>query len=130
MLRRIEIEPDDGFQFAGEFGIVADLEAVYAMGLEAVGLPYPSYRRVGNAHFASHRAPRPMRGMGWPALRSLLYHPRNDACPNRRLPSPPGSALQQPLQPQREKAPSPQGDGTRCDSHLRGNLVVLKPLGS
>src|SRR5665213_3471999 len=87
VFRRIQIQPDDRFQFAGELRIVADFEAVDAMRLEAVGLPDPSNRGVGDAHFAGHRAPRPMGCVDRPALRRLLNYLRNDARGNRWLPS-------------------------------------------
>src|SRR5260370_37828518 len=94
VFRRIQIQPDDRFQFAGELRTVADSEAGDAMRLETVGLPYPSYRGVGDAHFACHRAPRPLRCIDRPAPRRLLYHPRNDACGNRWLPPRPWGVLQ------------------------------------
>src|SRR5665213_1447154 len=128
MLGRIEIEPNDRFQLIGELRIVADLEAVYAMWLEAVGPPDASDRRVRYAHFAGHRAARPVRGVDRAALRGLLNHLGDHGRRNRRGPSGPRSIFQQARNAQLEKTLAPTGYRARSCVHLSCNLFVLKPV--
>ena len=49
MLGRVQIESDNIFQLIREVRIVADLEAVNAVGLEAVASPDAAHRRIGDA---------------------------------------------------------------------------------
>src|ERR1700676_1331249 len=129
MLGRVEIESNDSFELVCELRIVADLEAVYAMRLEAVGPPYAPDRGVRYAHRAGHRAARPVRGVGRAALRGLLDHLGDHCGGNRRCPSGPRSILHQARNAQLEKAIAPSGNGARSRLHLSRNLFVLKPVG-
>src|SRR4051812_12452643 len=73
VLGRAEVEADNGLQFLGKLRIFADLEALYQVRLEPVGMPDPPHSGLAHANGSSHGPRAPMGGC-WRLLKSRLLH--------------------------------------------------------
>jgi hypothetical protein len=74
VLGRVEIETDNVLQLGGEIRIVADLETLNTMRLEAVSVQDAPHAGFADACHTSHAARGPMGGVGRSALGSFTNH--------------------------------------------------------
>ena len=74
MFRRVEIESHDDFQFFRKPGILADLEGLHQMRLQAVGMPDTPYGGFAQSRRRRHRARAPVRGIERLLLRGFVNH--------------------------------------------------------
>lgn len=73
-LRRIQVQADDGLQFLSESGIVADLESLYAVGLQTMRPPDAEYGGVMPTSAAMDRVLQwvAFRGFSWVVTRYFM----------------------------------------------------------
>src|SRR5579864_2547496 len=72
MLRRIEVEPNNGLQLFSELRIVTDFKGLYQMGFEAVCMPNPTHGSLTDTRGRRHGARAPVGGCGWFLLSRLI----------------------------------------------------------
>src|SRR6266850_6615274 len=63
MFRRVEIEAHDDFQLFRKPGIRADLEGLYQMRLETIGVPDTPYGGFAQSRRSRHRTRAPVHGI-------------------------------------------------------------------
>ena len=110
VLRRIEIQADDVFQFLGERRIVADLEGFHAMRLQPVGAPDAPHAGFADADRRRHGARAPVSGVGRLLARGHGHHAFRQAGTDRGFASGPGRVFLQPRHAQRQETLAPAGN--------------------
>jgi hypothetical protein len=110
MGRRIEVEPDDVPELGGKGRVVRQLEAPYAVRLEAVRRPDPLHRAQGDAGGRRHRPAGPVRRLARQLAERELDHPLDRRCRQRWQAGLPGLVAQQPVDPGLHEALLPAPD--------------------
>ena len=125
VFRRIEIKPDDGFQFLGELRIVADFERARQVRLQAMFVPDATHALLTEARRLRHRAGAPVGRVGGLLLRGLpdhlLHFGRCDGWRAAR----PGRILLQAGQAQFQEPLPPASRLLVADADLGGDLQIL-----
>src|SRR5690606_42112838 len=65
LFRSVQIQPHDRLQLFHELRIVAELEGLHQMRLEAVGMPNAADAGFTQPHSGGHRPGAPVRGVTW-----------------------------------------------------------------
>ena len=129
MLRRIEIESDDVVEFLGETRVIAELEGLDAVGLEAMGAPNPSHGGSADAGRGGHGAAAPVGGVGrflaGGLVDDLLYFLLRDG----RCTTGPWGVFCNAGNAAFEKARAPAGHQLPRDTELCGYLPILETVG-
>ena len=120
---------NDVVEFLGETGVVAELEGLDPMGLEAVGAPNAAHRRAADASLFGHGAAAPVSGIGRPLLGGfadhLLYFVRSEG----RLTTRPRGIFLDAGDAGLDKAVPPARDQLAPDGHLCGDWFILPTVG-
>ena len=103
VLRRIEIQADDVFQFLDEGRIVADLESFHAMRFQPVGPPDAPNAGFADADGRGHGASAPVRGVRRLLARGHGHHTLGQAGTDSGLAAGPGRVFLQPGTPSARK---------------------------
>lgn len=125
----VQVQPDDVFQLFDKLGIVAQLEALQAMGFQAVGAPDPAHRGGADSDRRSHRPRAPMGRVGRFLLCGLVDDLGHCFRRNRRLATGTRGVLFDAGDALLEKPLTPARHRLGHHSHQRGDLLVEFSLG-
>src|SRR5437870_7841667 len=130
MLRRVEIQTDYRFEFFGELRIVAELECLHQMRLEAVRMPDAPDAGLADSHRRRHGPRAPMSGIGWLVLSGLLDHLLNEGGVDGGLSSGAGCILEQTGHARLQETIAPASCFLWRNLQPGGDLFVLLAGGS
>jgi hypothetical protein len=129
MLRRVQVQADDGFQLTGKLQVTAYPEGLDQVRLESVCVLDAPHAGLADTNFSRHRARGPMGRVGWSGLCGLLDHGVHHRCWNRRRAPGPGSIFQESLYAPRSRNRSRHNaPSARANLQLLTNLLVLFTL--
>src|SRR5580700_8172999 len=128
-LRRVQVQSHDVGELLLEPRVVAELERLTPMGLEASGLPDPVHGHVTDAELAGQGSGGPVRLTGRGRVEGGVDNLPREGGRDRGVGSGSRSVLADSLDTEEGEALTPETDGVGASMELVGNLLVLTTLG-